>query len=88
MLFNRISQDSRISLSNTTPKHEDIATERIENIPAYKHGDAESLHLEKKITISDPVFGDIEENGPNYRNVIQPLQLQTTRGFEKSTNAA
>ena len=75
MSFNRISPDSRSSLCDARPKHEDLTIEHAENAPAYKHGDSESLHLEKKITISDPVFGDIEEDGPNYRNVNQPHRL-------------
>jgi len=79
MSFNRISQDSRSSLRNARPKHDALAIEPADDIPAYKHGDVESLHLEKKITISDPVFGDIEEDGPNYRNVNQSLQLQMAR---------
>lgn len=75
MSFNRISQDSSPSLRDARPKREDLTIEQADEIPAYKHGDVESLHLEKKITISDPVFGDIEEDGPNYRNVHQPFHL-------------
>jgi len=77
MSFNRISRDSRSSRSDARPKHADLAIEQADDVPAYKHGEAESLHLEKKITISDPVFGDIEEDGPNYRNVNQPRRLPT-----------
>jgi hypothetical protein len=79
MSFNRISPDSQSSLRNTRPRHEDLAIEQADDVPAYKRGDAESLHLEKEITIYDPVFGDIEEDGPNYRNVNQPRQLPTIK---------
>lgn len=79
MSFNHISRDSRSSLRDARPKHDDLAVEEADNVPAYKHGDAGSLHLEKKITVSDPVFGDIEEDGPNYRNVIQPSLPLTSK---------
>jgi hypothetical protein len=83
MSLNSISRDSRSSLRDAGPKHEDLSIEQAENAPAYKQGDAESLHLEKKITISDPVFGDIEEDGPNYRNVIQSLQPPMAQCFRE-----
>jgi hypothetical protein len=79
MSFNHISRNSRSSLRDARPKDEDPAIEQADNVPAYKHGDAESLHLEKNITISDPVFGDIEQGGPNYRNVNQPHRLALTQ---------
>jgi len=80
MSFNRISRDSRSSLRDARPGNENLAIEQADDVPAYKHGDVESIHLEKKITISDPVFGDIEEDGPNYRNVDQPLSMVTMIG--------
>lgn len=47
----------------------------IENaLPHDKEADAESLQLGRKVTIVDPVFGEIEEGGPNYRNVSTVMQ--------------
>jgi hypothetical protein len=82
MSFNRISPDSRSSLRDARPQHDDLTVEQADNVPEYKRGDAESLHLEKKITISDPVFGDIEEDGPNYRNVNQLRIVTIVRGAD------
>jgi len=72
MSFNQINQVSDESSHGVGPKADDSAFEHIDNVPEYRRGDAESLHLEKKVTITDPVFGDILEDGPNYRNVHLP----------------
>lgn len=53
-------------------KANESALERIENVPEYTPGDVESLRLERKVTITDPVFGDLHEGGPDYRNVHLP----------------
>ena len=67
--INRISDESSHGVE---PKTDDSAFERIDNVPKYKCDDTENLRLEKKVTVTDPVFGEILEDGPNYRNVYLP----------------
>lgn len=72
MSFNHINRASKESSRGVGPKRNESASEQIENVPEYTSGDVESLCLEKKVTITDPVFGEIYDDGPNYRNVNLP----------------
>lgn len=72
MSFNQINQVSDELSHGVGPKTDGSAFEQIDNAPEYRHGDTESLRLEKKVTVTDPVFGEILEDGPNYRNVHLP----------------
>jgi hypothetical protein len=74
MSFNPISHVSHGSLHSVGSKMNEPAIDQIENAPSYRAGDISSLDLEKKVTITDPVFGEISEDGPNYRNVNLPPQ--------------
>jgi hypothetical protein len=69
MSFNQINRVPDEPSHDVGLKADESAIERIDTVPEYKPGDAESLQLEKKVTITDPVFGEIYEDGPNYRNV-------------------
>jgi len=72
MSFNQINRASKELSRGVEPKRNESASEQIENVPEYTSGDVESLRLEKKVTITDPVFGEIYDDGPNYRNVNLP----------------
>lgn len=72
MSFNQINRVSEESSHGVGLKANESEIEQIDNVPEYRPGDAESLRLEKKVTITDPVFGEIYEDGPNYRNVNLP----------------
>lgn len=72
MSFNQTNRVSSERSHGAAPKANEGAFERIENVPTYTPGDVESLPLEHKVTITDPVFGDLHEGGPNYRNVHLP----------------
>ena len=72
MSLNQINQVSDESSYGVGPKTDESAFEQIDNAPEYRQGDTESLRLEKKVTVTDPVFGEILEDGPNYRNVHLP----------------
>jgi hypothetical protein len=72
MSFNQINRAPEESSRGVGPKTNESASEHIENVPEYAPGDVESLRLEKKVTITDPVFGEIYDDGPNYRNVHLP----------------
>jgi hypothetical protein len=82
MSFNQISHVPHGSLRSVGSKTNEPAIDQIENAPSYRAGDASSLDLEKKVTITDPVFGEISENGPNYRNV----RIYHYRKFRRSTS--
>ena len=69
MSFNQINRVPDEPSHDVGLKAEESAIERIDTVPEYKPGDVENLQLEKKVTITDPVFGEIYEDGPNYRNV-------------------
>lgn len=58
-----------LSLRTVGSKTADTAAGRVGNEPYHEDCDVESLKLEKRNTITDPVFGEIDEDGPNYRNV-------------------
>lgn len=66
-------QESSLQQDWSRSKHDDqtLDIDKVDSAPPKYStaGDAESLRLEKKVTITDPVFGEIEEGGPNYRNV-------------------
>lgn len=57
MSFNEINRVSNGSLHSVRSKTDEHAGDQIDNVPEYKRGDVESLQLEKKVTITDPVFG-------------------------------
>ena len=72
MSFNQINRVPDEPSHSAGVEVDESAIEHIDNVPEYKPGDVESLQLEKKVTITDPVFGEIYEDGPNYRNVNLP----------------
>ena len=72
MSFNQINRVPDEPPHDVGLKTEESAIERIDTVPEYRPGDVESLRLEKTVTITDPVFGEIYEDGPNYRNVNLP----------------
>jgi hypothetical protein len=74
MSFSQIDHVSHGSSRSVGSKTIEPAIDDIEHAPSYRADDADSLDLEKKVTITDPVFGEITEDGPNYRNVILPSQ--------------
>ena len=57
MSFNEINRVWNGSLHSVRSKTDEPAGDQIDNVPEYKRGDVESLQLEKKVTITDPVFG-------------------------------
>lgn len=69
-------EDASLQQDWTKSKNDDqnLDIDKVDSAPPKYStaGDAESLRLEKKVTITDPVFGEIEEGGPNYRNVCIP----------------
>jgi hypothetical protein len=88
MSFHQIDQVSDQSSHNVGPKTEESVFEHIDNVPEYRRDDTGSLHLEKKVTITDPVFGEILEDGPNYRNVHLPQQRASrSKPYEYATDA-
>lgn len=58
-----------LSVRTISSKTADTAAGRVGDEPYHEEGDVESLKLEKRTTITDPVFGEIDEDGPNFRNV-------------------
>lgn len=74
--ISRSPEESSLQQDWTRSKHDDqnLDIDKVDSAPPKYStaGDAESLRLEKKVTITDPVFGEIEEGGPNYRNVCIP----------------
>jgi hypothetical protein len=72
MSFNQINRVPDEPLHSAGLKANESEIGHIDTVPEYKPGDAESLRLEKRVTITDPVFGEIYEDGPNYRNVHLP----------------
>lgn len=64
------------TLPGKDPKHETPGDDQNDDaIHPDKEGDVESLQLGRKVTIVDPVFGEIEEGGPNYRNVSPLMRM-------------
>lgn len=77
MSFNQPNRDSPGSLHDVVSNTDGPSIDRISNDHKYDSGDVEGLHLEKKVTITDPVFGEILEDGPQYRNVhLPPAELR------------
>lgn len=77
MSTNELSQtrDDSSLRGNVDQKHVNPPEDQIDHdLPHDKEGDVESLQLGRKVTIVDPVFGEIEEGGPNYRNVSSEIQ--------------
>lgn len=77
MSTNELSQtrDDSLLRGNVDQKHVNPPEDQIDHDYAHdKEGDVESLQLGRKVTIVDPVFGEIEEGGPNYRNVSSEIQ--------------
>jgi hypothetical protein len=73
MSFNHANRDSDGSSHGVVLKANESAFERIEIVPEYAPGDVEDLESGRKnVTIVDPVFGEIYDGGPNYRNVQLP----------------
>jgi len=73
MSFNQINRVSDGTSHGVGLKANESGFERIESVPGYSTGDVERLESEKKnVTVVDPVFGEIHEDGPNYRNVHLP----------------
>lgn len=72
MSFNHTNRDSPGLLHDVVSNTEGAPIDRISSEHKYDSGDIEGLHLEKKVTITDPVFGEILEDGPQYRNVHLP----------------
>lgn len=89
MSFNQTNRVSGEPSHGVGPKANEGAFEQIENVPTYMPGDVESLRLERKVTITDPVFGDLHEGGPNYRNVHLPrhTRLREANQLENTTDA-
>ena len=59
MSFNHIDRVPDGLSHDVLLKADESAIELIDIVPEYRPGNAESLRLEKKVTITDPVF---EEN--------------------------
>ena len=52
------------------PAKLEAEVEMVDTVPSVANGDNE-----KKATLTDDVFGEITEDGPNYRNVCPHLRL-------------